>query len=112
MDGAKLGSAHQYLDRRTSGVAANRSMSGSARRPAAKSTNKRPQLEMAIDEFGTGNVPLPAECGRRTGAMIDGIAIDDTCQGDRVNGLDRWPPATVVGQSPRPWPCTWPRLLG
>jgi len=83
MDGAKLGSAHQYLNRRTTGVAAPRSMSGSARRPAAKSTNKRPQLQMAIDEFGTSNVPLLAECGRRTEVMSDGIAIDDTSEATR-----------------------------
>jgi DNA invertase Pin-like site-specific DNA recombinase len=42
---------------------------------SGKAIRNRPELEKAIDELGTGDVPVVAEWDRATRSMIDGVNL-------------------------------------
>src|SRR5262245_44261023 len=71
----RVSSTHQNLDRQIGALRAERVEVIYREKASGKSVKRRPELERAIDELGTGDVLVVAEWDRATRSMFDGVEI-------------------------------------
>src|SRR5262245_25265534 len=71
----RVSSTHQNLDRQIGALRAESVDLIFREKASGKSVKKRPELERAIDQLGTGDVLVVAEWDRATRSMFDGVEI-------------------------------------
>jgi DNA invertase Pin-like site-specific DNA recombinase len=72
---ARVSAIHQNLDRQLGALRAAGCRRIFAEKASGKDVKRRPELEAAIDNLGTGDVLVLAEWDRATRSMFDGITI-------------------------------------